>query len=116
MAIIANIGARRVCGLSRGFNVHDRLVSIKQAFSIDAEAFHVQVVVSWLGHCFRHPDHPISLLLSLPLDGRLTTLRSRGAETPLSNFALSSWLSFLDVGLDGDFPSSGRPGVRGASG
>ena len=58
----------------------------------------------------------ISLLYSLPLDGRLAALRSQGAERPLSLFAANSWLSLTQVGLDIELPFSGRPGVRGASG
>ena len=56
----------------------------------------------------------ISLLYSLPLDGRLAALRSRGAERPLSPFADNYWLT--QVGLDVDLLFSGRPRVRGASG
>ena len=58
----------------------------------------------------------ISLLYSLPLDGRLAALRSRGAERPLSPFAVNYWLNLTQVGLDVDLPFSGRPRVRGASG
>jgi len=116
MATIANVGARKVCNLNPRFNVHERLSTVKRELNIDAEHFFVQTVVRWLGHCFRHPDHPISLLLSLPLDGRLAIYRSRGSQTPLSNSALASWLSYFDVGLDVEFPVSGRPAIRGASG
>ena len=58
----------------------------------------------------------ISLLYSLPLDGRLAALQSRGAERPLSPFAVNYWLNLTQVGLDVDLPFSGRPRVRGASG
>ena len=71
-------------------------------------------MVRWLGNCFRHPSMIISLLYSLPLDGRLAALRSRGAERPLSPFADNYWLT--QVGLDVDLLFSGRPRVRGASG
>ena len=89
---------------------------IRRSFDIDVESFFVQTVVNWLGHCFRHKSQPVSLLLSLPLDGRLSGLRARGSETPLSNSALASWLALFDVGLDIEFPVSGRPNVRGSSG
>ena len=91
-------------------------MQIKQEFKIDAEYFFVQTVVNWIGHCFRHQSHPIYLLLSLPLDGRLVELRARGAETPLSNSMLANFLALVDVGLEVEFPTSGRPAVRGASG
>ena len=113
---ISNLGARHVCKLHRNFNVHDRLMHIRRSFDIDVESFFVQTVVNWLGHCFRHKSQPVSLLLSLPLDGRLSGLRARGSETPLSNSALASWLALFDVGLDIEFPVSGRPNVRGSSG
>ena len=53
---------------------------------------------------------------SLPLDGRLATLRARGAERPLSLASASSWLSLTQLGIDVALPFSGRPGVRGAPG
>ena len=70
----------------------------------------------WVIHCFRHCSHPITQLLSLPLDGRLRTLRSRGSASEVSNSALSAFLSFVNVGLEVDFPIAGRPSVRGESG
>ena len=93
--------------------MHSRLAHIKREYDIDVEYFYVQTVVNWLGHCFRHNSHPISKLLSLPLDGRLSELRSRGVETQISLFALGSWLNLVDVGLDVEFPISD---IRGSSG
>ena len=89
--------------------MHSRLTQIKSEFDIDVEYFYVQMVVNWLGHCFRHSSHLISKLLSLPVDGRLSELRSRGVETPLSFFALGSWLNLVEVGLHVDIAISGRP-------
>ena len=103
-------------GLLARYNVHDHLKAVQSEFKIDLQVFFVQTVVKWLGHCFRHCHQPITLLLSLPLDGRLAELRSCGSETPLSFSALASWLNLTEVGLDVDFPVSGRPDTRGTSG
>ena len=116
MHIISNLGARKVVGLPRNFQHSGTLEGIKSEFCINVQYFFIERVVSWVGHCFRHPSHPISKLLSLPLDGRLADLRSRGTETPLSFSALAFWNRLVDVGLDVAFPSSGRPAVRGSSG
>ena len=69
-----------------------------------------------MGHCFCHCSHLISQLLSLPLDERLRTLRSRGSASEVSQSALASFLSFISVGLEVDYPIAGRPSVRGESG
>ena len=116
METISNLGARRIACLRRGYNVHERLTSIKSQHKCHVDLFYVQTVVKWVGHCFRHPLHPISQLLSLPLDGRLNDLRSSGTETPVSNASDWAWRALRAVGLDVDFPVSGRPAVRGASG
>jgi len=116
MGVIANAGARKVCGFPSCFNYHETLMQVRTELKVDVKLFFVQTVVKWLGHCFRHRHQPISILLSLPTEGRLAALRSRGPETPLSVFAASNWLNLIEVGLDIEFPVSGRPGIRGTSG
>ena len=116
MNIVSNLGARKVCQLPRNFNVHECLQTIRSQFEIDVEFFYVQTVVNWLGHCFRHSLQPIFSLLSLPLDGRLAGLRSAGPQTLISDTSVANWLALFDAGLEVVFPSSGRLGVRGASG
>ena len=39
--------------------------NVKCEFAIDLHDFFVRTVVKWVGHCFRHPAHPITNLLSL---------------------------------------------------
>jgi len=116
MNVVSNLGARKIVGFDRRFNSHDVLTGIRSEFSIDVQQFFLETVVRWVGRCFRHPSHPVSLLMSLPLEGRLNELRSRGTETPLSWSAFSFWTNLCEAGLDVDFPVSGRPAIRGSSG
>ena len=55
-------------------------------------------------------------LRSLPLDGRLWTLRSRSSASEPSQSALAGFLFLINAGLNVDYPTAGRPSVRGESG
>ena len=53
--------------------------------------------------------------MSLPLEGRLTALRSR-QQSAVSQSALDFWDSLQSAGVQVDPPIAGRLGVRGHSG
>ena len=116
LAPLSNSGARKIAGLGARCNVHSLLAIAKADFSICLHHFFVRTVVKWLGHCFRHHSQPVSALMSLPLDGRLADIRARGSQTDVSQSARSFWSLLSDVGLNLDFPVTGRLAVRGQSG
>ena len=115
VGIVSNTAARQI-GCLHGRDNSKGLFRIKREHSICVQEFVARTIVMWVGHCFRHCSHPISQLLSLPLDERLRTLRSRGSGSEVSQSALASFLTFISVGLEVDYPIAGRPSVRGASG
>ena len=116
VGVPSNAAARCIGGLSNRNNIHEQLMHVKCQFDICVQSFFARTIVQWCGHCFRHSDHPVTKLLSLPLDGRLSELRSRGNANTLAESAIAFWRTLSSVGLQVDFPIAGRPGVRGESG
>ena len=79
------------------------------------DLFYCKCLVSYVGHCFRHSSHPISKLFSLPLAGRLTSLRLESRRVPSVSAQMAR--DFLgNLGIVLDPLVAGRPNVRGHSG
>ena len=116
VASVSNAGPRTICNLPACFRHDSTLTQIKSSFDICVLIFFTKTIVRWCGHCFRHQDHAIAQLLSLPLAERLRLLRSRGVVSELTQSAVSFWNSLSTLGLQVDRPIGGRPAVRGQSG
>ena len=89
------------------------LTLIKSNHNICLHDFYARVVVKWLGHCFRHVAHPVTRLLSLPLDGRLAELRMQGVRGEVSAAAWSIFESLTNLGVEVEPPVSGSLSARG---
>ena len=84
-------------------------------FVVNLQTFYCKSLVGFLGHCFRHPAHPVTKLLSLPLAERLASLRQRNPRVP-SGLAQSARELMISVGVQIGELVAGRPGVRGHAG
>ena len=113
---ISNAGARKVLNVSARFNVSATLHHVQDEFNICLSTYFCKCLVSYLGHCFRHSDHPIFGLLSLPLRGRLTDLRLQGRRSVPSGLAQTNFDSLVNLGLEVGRLIRGRPATRGYSG
>ena len=116
LQVISNCGARKVLGLPRSFNVSNVLHSAQDDFRICVRTFFCKSIVRYLGHCFRHPSHPITQLLSLPLGRRLTDLRMQGRRSVPSDSAQTFFNNLVSLGIEFGQLVAGRPGIRGESG
>ena len=100
-------------GLHSHFNVSHVLRNVQNDFHVCVSSFFCKSLVKFLGHCFRHLDHPISKLLSLPLRGRLTDLRIQGRRSVPSSSAQVAFDNLLELGLEVGQLITGRPCIRG---
>ena len=91
------------------------LQRVQLEFNVCVQSYYCKCLVSYLGHCFRHTAHPVTKLLSLPLAGRLESLRQQRRRVP-SISALSARELLSSVGVRVDEVVAGRPDVRGHSG
>ena len=115
LAPVNNGGARKILGVGPGFNVSAELQRVQSEFNVCVQSFYCKSLVSYIGHCFRHCDHPVSKLMSLPLAGRLRELRLNSQRDPSGSAQVARFvLSNLGVQLEGLV--AGRPDVRGHSG
>ena len=103
-------------GLHSHFNVSHVLRNVQNDFHVCVSSFFCKSLVKFLGHCFRHLDHPISKLLSLPLRGRLTDLRIQGRRSVPSSSAQVAFDNLLELGLEVGQLITGRPCIRGDNG
>ena len=111
---VSNAGIRLVMNLPRNYN--HGLHSLKQRFHCCLHDFYAGSVVRYVGHCFRHSTHPISILLSLPLQGRLASLRLQGRRGAVSETAQATFEFLSNLGLSLDPLVGGFPQVRGHTG
>ena len=116
VGVIGNAGARKIGNLISLNNSSHQLRDIKSRYNICVQRFFVKTIVSWVGHCFRHPNHPISSLLSLPLDGRLTELRLLSGRSLVSEASLRVSELFSQLGVMVDPERSGPLNIRTHSG
>ena len=114
LGVIANSGARRVGNLPHRHNVD--LHSIKFVFNICVQTFYARCVVKYVGHTFRHPDHQLSQLLSLPLPSRLALLRRSDRGGAASDSAQTTYNFLRHLGISMQPLVTGPLGVRGNSG
>ena len=114
LGVVGNAGARKVAGLSRRHNCD--LDAVKDHFNVCVQTFFAQCIVKFIGHSFRHGDHPFSKLLSLPLPRRLDSLRSNGPGGVVSGLAQANFLLMSSLGFNVGPPSAGPLQVRGHSG
>ena len=71
----------------------------------------------YVGHCFRHFSHPVSKLMSLPLQERLTSRRLElGRRKVPSDSAQRSWELLCHLGFNLEPLVAGRSEIRGNSG
>ena len=114
--ILANAAARKVGSMIPLNNSSQQLKALKTAHDICVQQYFVKTIVSWLGHCFRHPNHLISKLLSLPLDGRLTEHRLLSGRSLVSGASVrvSEFFSGLGVQVEPDL--SGPLNLRNCPG
>ena len=113
---IGNGGARKVMGVNSRFNISSTLHNVQSEFKMCLSTYFCKSLVSYLGHCFRHSDHPVSGLLSLPLKGRLTDLRLQGRRSVPSGVAQAGFEALVNLGLEVGQLITGRPAIRGFSG
>jgi len=116
LSSLSNSGARKVMGVAMRYNVSSELQRVQNDFNISLPEFFCESVVKYIGHCFRHLELPVSRLLSLPLDRRLTNLRLQGQRTVPSGFAQASFEFMSDLGFELGQLAAGRPQVRGQAG
>ena len=115
LAPLNNGGSRRILGVGPHFNTSSVLQRVQLEFNVCVQSYYCKCLVSYLGHCFRHTAHPVTKLLSLPLAGRLASLRQQRPRVP-SIGALSARELLSRVGVRVDDVVAGRPDVRGHSG
>ena len=114
--VLSNGGSRKVLRVGSNFNDSSTLTRVQNEFNICLSTFFCKSVVSYLGHCFRHADHPITKLMSLPLQERLADLRLQGRRSVPSGTAQAHFNSLVDLGVNLGQLISGRPAIRGHSG
>ena len=91
------------------------LQHVQTEFKTCVQTYYCKCIVSFLGHCFRHRTHPVTKLLSLPLAGRLDSLRQQRPRDPSGSAQVArQFLTSLGVQLRELV--AGRPCVRGHSG
>ena len=112
VGILANAAARKVGGMSPLNNSSQQLKALKTSHDICVQHYFVKTIVSWLGHCFRHPNHLVSKLLSLPLDGRLTEHRLLSGRSLVSEVSLRVSEFFSDFGVQVEPELSGPLNLR----
>lgn len=110
-----NGGARKILGVGRGFNVSAELQRVQSEFKVCVHTFYCKCIVSYIGHCFRHRQHPIAKLFSLPLAGRLTSLRLESRRLPSQTAEMANQL-LRSVGISVGPLVAGRLDVRSQSG
>ena len=112
--MIGNMGARKVANLPKRHN--NDLHAIISHFNICVQSFFATCIVKFIGHTFRHAQHPLCQLLSLPLPSRLTSIRRQGrvGVASVSAQANHNFMAFL--GIDMQPLVAGPLGVRGHSG
>ena len=94
---------------------HD-LTSLKTELNILVQTLYARRAVKFVGHTFRHPNHQLFVLLSLPLPRRFTSLRLLGRGGVASDSAQSLHDFLSHIGVDIQPLVVGRLGVRGQSG
>ena len=114
LGVVGNAGARKVAGLVRRHN--NDLTAVKANLNICVQTFYAKCIVRFLGHAFRHVTHPFTQLLSLPLPGRLASLRSHGRESAASDLAQTTFSFLSHLGFSLDPPTAGPLNIRGHSG
>ena len=88
------------------------LQNIKGQYDICVQSFFIKTLVAWLGHCFRHPNHPITALFSLPSDGRLTELRLLSGRSLVSEASSRVSEFFSQLGVQTEPELAGPLNVR----
>jgi len=112
----SNGGARTIMGVASHYSVARVLQRTKEERHICSHDWYCRCIVTYVFHCFRHPEHPVTKLLSLPFGRRLSFLRSSGLERePSAPSVVHSNLS-LDLGLQPIDALAGQPNVQGAMG
>ena len=98
LGVISNYGARKILGVAQSFRISSELKRVKTDFKVCVQNDFCKAVVRYIGHCFRHPDHSVSELLSLPLQERLAERRLfQGRRESPSNFAQKGIGSFCPI-------------------
>ena len=115
LAPVNNGGARKIMGVGQGYNISSELRRVQSEFNICVQSYYCKCLVSYIGHCFRHSSHPISKLFSLPLAGRLTSLRLEQRRVP-SDSAQMAREALEHLGIRLGSLIAGRPDIRGQSG
>ena len=116
LASINNDGARKILGVSRRYNVGHELTRVQTEFKICVQTFFCASIVSYVGHCFRHREHAVSKLMSLPLPERLENLRLQGRRIEPSGPAQATRSFLVNLGLELGQLVGGLPNSRGHSG
>ena len=89
---------------------------MQSEFNVCVQTFYCKSIVGYIGHCFRHSEHAITKLLSLPLAGRLTSLRLEGRRGVPSESAQAARNLLSNLGVRVGDLVAGRPQIRGHSG
>ena len=108
----SNGATRKVLGVPPSFNVSSELQRVQREFNICVQSYYCKSLVGYIGHCFRHVGHPVTKLMSLPLAGRLDSLRQQRPRDP-SGSAQSARAFLTSIGIDLRNLVAGRPGCPG---
>ena len=113
---IINAASRKLLNVRARFNVSSELSRVREQYDACIQSFFCGSIVRYVGHTFRHANHAVCQLLSLPLQGRLTQLRLQGRRRVPSETAQANRNLFVDLGIHISEAIAGSLDVRGHAG